>query len=81
MAKILSIGAGVMGTAITVPAAINGHEITLIGTHLDTEIIQSIKDKNIHPVLDIELKNTKRLTPNSAACSAKRCVPATFTAR
>ena len=44
MAKILSIGAGVMGTAITVPAAINGHEITLIGTHLDTEIILSIKD-------------------------------------
>ena len=59
MAKILSIGAGVMGTAITVPAAKNGHDITLIGTHLDTEIIQSIKDKNIHPVLNIELQNTK----------------------
>ena len=59
MAKILSIGAGVMGTAITVPAAINGHQITLIGTHLDTEIVQSIKDKNIHPVLNVELKNTK----------------------
>ena len=58
MAKILSIGAGVMGTAITVPAAKNNHDITLIGTHLDAEIIQSIKDKNIHPILNVELKNT-----------------------
>ena len=58
MAKILSIGAGVMGTAITVPAAKNNHDITLIGTHLDAEIIQSIKDRNIHPILNVELKNT-----------------------
>ena len=42
MAKILSIGAGVMGTAITVPATKNGHDVTLIGTHLDKNIIQSI---------------------------------------
>ena len=39
MAKILSIGAGVMGTAITVPATKNGHDVTLIGTHLDKNII------------------------------------------
>ena len=58
MAKILTIGAGVMGTAITVPAAKNGHDVTLIGTHLDKDIIQSIKDKNIHPILNVELKNT-----------------------
>ena len=58
MAKILSIGAGVMGTAITVPATKNGHDVTLIGTHLDKNIIQSIKDKNIHPILNVELKNT-----------------------
>ena len=38
MAKILSIGAGVMGTAITVPATKNGHDVTLIGTHLDKNI-------------------------------------------
>ena len=55
MAKILSIGAGVMGTAITVPVSKNGHDVTLIGTHLDKDIIQSIKDKNIHPILNVEL--------------------------
>ena len=56
MANILSIGAGVMGTAITVPASINGHSITLVGTHLDTEIINSIQKTNIHPVLKVKLE-------------------------
>ena len=40
MANLLVIGAGVMGTAITVPAIKNGHDITLVGTPLDKEIIE-----------------------------------------
>ena len=40
---ILVIGAGVMGTAITVPAVKNGHDITLAGTPLDNEIIEKLK--------------------------------------
>ena len=39
MSKILSIGAGVMGTAITVPAVSNGHEAKLVGTNFDEDII------------------------------------------
>jgi glycerol-3-phosphate dehydrogenase (NAD(P)+) len=58
MVNILSIGAGVMGTAITVPASINGHSITLVGTHLDTEIINSIQKTGIHPVLNVKLEKT-----------------------
>jgi len=58
MANILSIGAGVMGTAITVPASTNGHSITLVGTHLDTKIINSIQTTGIHPVLKVKLENT-----------------------
>ena len=42
MSKILSIGAGVMGTAITVPAVSNGHEAKLVGTSFDEDIINSV---------------------------------------
>ena len=39
MARIAVLGAGVMGTALTFPPADNGHDIRLIGTHLDDAII------------------------------------------
>ena len=58
MANILSIGAGVMGSAITVPAFANGHSINLVGTHLDENIINAIKQSKNHPELGINLKNT-----------------------
>ena len=49
MSKILSIGAGVMGTAITVPAVSNGHEAKLVGTNFDEDIINSINKNSSHP--------------------------------
>lgn len=49
------VGAGVMGTATAWPLSDNGHEIRLVGTHLDREIIQSCKEKNFHPRLKREL--------------------------
>ena len=58
MANLLVIGAGVMGTAITVPAIKNGHDITLVGTPLDKEIIEKIKTSKIHPNLNIKIENT-----------------------
>ena len=48
MSKILSIGAGVMGTAITVPAVSNGHEAKLVGTNFDEDIINSINKYSSH---------------------------------
>ncbi len=51
MTIISVIGAGVMGTAVTYPAADNGNEIRLVGTHLDDSIIQSCKDTGVHPRL------------------------------
>ena len=45
------VGAGVMGTATAWPLSDNGHEIRLVGTHLDRDIIQSCKEKNFHPRL------------------------------
>ncbi len=51
MAIITIVGAGLMGTALTFPAADNGHQVRLVGTHLDTEIIQSCLASRFHPRL------------------------------
>ncbi|MFC6490048.1 NAD(P)H-dependent glycerol-3-phosphate dehydrogenase [Nitratireductor sp. GCM10026969] len=56
MANILIIGAGVMGSAISVPAADNGHSVRLVGTPLDSEIIATLKKPGgVHPKLDAPL--------------------------
>jgi glycerol-3-phosphate dehydrogenase (NAD(P)+) len=57
MAHITVVGAGVMGTALTFPAADNGHTVHLVGTHLDTAIIESCQQQRIHP-------NLKRRIPD-----------------
>ena len=51
MAKIVIVGAGMMGTATAFPLADNGHSVHLVGTHLDNEIIQSCKEQHYHPKL------------------------------
>ena len=48
MAQITMVGAGVMGTALMVPAADNGHSINLVGTHLDDDIIARLKQDHYH---------------------------------
>ena len=56
MKKILIIGAGAMGSAFTVPCVDNNNEVTLVGTHLENELIASIKKNNkFHPTLKINL--------------------------
>lgn len=55
MLGIAVLGAGVMATALTFPATENGNEVRLIGTHLDEEIIDSIKSTGVHPVLDLKV--------------------------
>jgi glycerol-3-phosphate dehydrogenase (NAD(P)+) len=56
MKKIIIIGAGAMGSAFTVPCIENKNDVTLIGTHLEDDLIESIKlNKNFHPVLNTQL--------------------------
>ena len=56
MKKILIIGAGAMGSAFTVPCVDNNNEVTLVGTHLENELIAGIKkNKNYHPSLKTNL--------------------------
>ena len=49
MAVVTIIGAGMMGSALAFPARENGHEVRLVGTHLDREIIETCRQENKHP--------------------------------
>ena len=55
MAKIAILGAGIMATALTWPLTDNGHEVALVGTHLDEDIITSIQTTGVHPNLDLKV--------------------------
>jgi glycerol-3-phosphate dehydrogenase (NAD(P)+) len=60
MSTIAILGAGVMGSALTFPLADNGHDVRLIGTHLDREIIDSVRAGGVHPGLGRKLPGTVR---------------------
>lgn len=49
MAVVTIIGSGMMGSALAFPARENGHEVRLVGTHLDREIIDACIRTNQHP--------------------------------
>ena len=49
MAVVTIIGAGMMGSALAFPARENGHEVRIVGTHLDREIIDVSRKTNRHP--------------------------------
>ena len=57
MSKIIIIGAGAMGTAFAVPCSDNGHEVHVIGTHLEDKLIEKIRIDYIHPSLKTKLTN------------------------
>ena len=46
MSIITFIGAGQMASALTFPAFENGHEVRLVGTPLDRDIISELKKTN-----------------------------------
>lgn len=48
MAVVTIIGAGMMGSALAFPARENGHEVRLVGTHLDRDIIDNAEKTNRH---------------------------------
>ena len=49
MAIVTIIGAGMMGSALAFPARENGHEVRLVGTPLDREIIDTCRKTDRHP--------------------------------
>jgi len=58
MANVVVLGAGVMGSAFTMPLSDNGHQVRLVGTHLDMDIIEEIHDTRVHPRLKSRLRDS-----------------------
>jgi glycerol-3-phosphate dehydrogenase (NAD(P)+) len=55
MARVAILGAGFMGSALAVPAADNGHVVSLWGTHLDDHLIAPVRAGASHPKLGLVL--------------------------
>ncbi|MCA3575164.1 MAG: glycerol-3-phosphate dehydrogenase [Aestuariivirga sp.] len=55
MSTLTILGAGVMGSAMCLPARDRGHTVRLVGTHLDREIIDSVRTSGRHPKLNVKL--------------------------
>lgn len=58
MAKVVILGAGVMGSAFSIPLTDNGHSVALVGTHLDGDIIEEVHQSRFHPRLKSRLDDT-----------------------
>jgi glycerol-3-phosphate dehydrogenase (NAD(P)+) len=55
VAVIVVAGSGMMGSAMSYPARENGHEVRLVGTPLDREIIDEAKKTGFHKTLKRQL--------------------------
>ena len=56
MAKIVIIGAGAMGSAFALPCLDNNHDISILGTHLENDFIEQLKNNdNLHPGLNTQI--------------------------
>lgn len=60
------VGAGMMGTAFTVPFADAGHTVRLVGTHLDKAIIEALERTAVHPGLGVSLPPNVQPLPDTA---------------
>lgn len=58
MSIITIVGSGMMGSAIGIPAAHNGHEIRMVGTPLDREIIEHARKTGDHLTMKRKLPDS-----------------------
>ena len=55
MANILIIGAGSMGTAFSFPCLDNKHNVSIYGTHLENDFINTINSNRNHILLNCKV--------------------------
>ena len=71
MGKIVILGAGVMGSALSVPAADNGHDVTLAAAPPDRAFLAALKaDPAAHPRLGAPLSAAVRVVDADALTPA-----------
>lgn len=68
MAIVTVLGAGRMGTALCTPLLDRGHEVRLVGTHLDSDYIAALRASGVHPGLG-------RALPSGAAYFGVSALP------
>ena len=66
MASIVILGAGMMGSAFAWPLADRGHQVRLVGTHLDGELVAAMRATRVHPKLGLALPDGASAFPNQA---------------
>lgn len=55
MKTVTILGAGVMGSSMCMPLVDSGHDVRLVGTHLDDHIIACITGNGLHPKLNVTM--------------------------
>ncbi|MGL4294460.1 MAG: NAD(P)H-dependent glycerol-3-phosphate dehydrogenase [Aestuariivirga sp.] len=70
MSTVTILGAGVMGSSMSLPACDRGHTVRLVGTHLDRDIIDSVAGTGRHPKLNVRLPDGIRAFHHEAFASA-----------
>ena len=58
MGKIVTIGAGAMGTAFAYPCSDNKHDVSIVGTHLENNAIDELNKNRFHHGLNLEVLKT-----------------------
>lgn len=70
MATVLVLGAGVMGSAFTLPLADAGVAVRLVGTHLDRTLIEGVRRDRVHPRLGTPLPESVQVFQDDDLASA-----------
>ena len=62
MANILILGAGAMSSAFSTPCSDKGHNVTIVGTHLENDFIDKMQSiECLHPALNLKLPKKVKL--------------------
>ncbi len=62
--KIAILGAGAMGSALSIPLTDNGNEVRIWGTEFDVEILKKIEKGEEHPRIGVKLENVEIYYPD-----------------
>jgi glycerol-3-phosphate dehydrogenase (NAD(P)+) len=72
VAKVVVLGAGLAGSAFCVPLADQGHEVLLVGTHVDQGVIEALARSGFHPRLKVSLPGAVRPLAHGRLAEALR---------
>jgi glycerol-3-phosphate dehydrogenase (NAD(P)+) len=70
VARIVVLGAGLAGSAFCMPLADQGHEVSLVGTPVDRQIVEALATSGFHPRLGVSLPPAVRPLPHDRLAEA-----------